>query len=451
MFIGSMQQDVRAVIAEIAEDWKGLPVYAGCSGNFTLERVLRAMDPNVEVHSNDIALYSCAIGQYLVGKPLTVTIRAEEEDTWGWLGAFLEPGIPTIATLLICGKMFEFADKNTPYHRRMFKAYVKNFVRLHEETVKKAQIALDGMTVNSFYPGDVWDFFEGAPVDSVVTNFPPTYSMGYERLYKKIDAVFKWDAPEYTILDRARILEMVEMMQTKRHWCWVTDEPVEEMADRLRARVQGSALTKPVYIYGSSGQARITIPEQKIEPVYARRLSKEPDNLRLCYLTQGQMNTLRSEYLNAKITPATARINLALMAGEELIGAMAFDRPAVGTSWDVYMMSDFAIAPTPYPRLSKLVLAAVLSKEMHAVLQQKMNSQIREIGTTAFTEKAMSSKYRGLFEIKLRKEEGAINYIASPGRWTLDEALIWWKKNHGQKRSVPTVEPGDIAMATVAT
>src|SRR5437762_1345713 len=41
----------------------------------------------------------------------------------GWLEPFLEPGLPTITTLLLCTTMMQFYERDNPYHRRMWDAY----------------------------------------------------------------------------------------------------------------------------------------------------------------------------------------------------------------------------------------------------------------------------------------------------------------------------------------
>ena len=99
---------------------------------------------------------------------------------------------------------------------------------------------------------------------------------------------------------------------------------------------------------------------------------------------------------------------------------------------DIYMMSDFCIRPSIYKRLAKLVLVAALSQEMKEVLEQAMAMKVKTIGTTVFTQKNVSMKYRGLFDI-YSKKDGAINYVAQAGRWTLKEGFEWWKSKHGQK------------------
>ena len=85
-----------------------------------------------------------------------------------------------------------------------------------------------------------------------------------------------------------------------------------------------------------------------------------------------------------------------------------------------------------YRRLSKLVLAAALSKEIKAYLEQVFSKRIDTITTTAFTQKAVSMKYRGLFDLYSRKE-GMLNYTAEAGRWSLEEGLKWWLEKHSHK------------------
>jgi hypothetical protein len=66
MFVAAITQEVRAVLAELAPSLQGLSLYVGCSGNFTVERVLKKAGLT-SFHSNDVSLYSCAVGPYLAG------------------------------------------------------------------------------------------------------------------------------------------------------------------------------------------------------------------------------------------------------------------------------------------------------------------------------------------------------------------------------------------------
>jgi hypothetical protein len=136
----------------------------------------------------------------------------------------------------------------------------------------------------------------------------------------------------------------------------------------------------------------------------------------------------------------------------KLVGAFAFSSGtrSFGGLSEIYLLSDFPVAPTDYPRLSKLVLYAVLSHEGKLLVERMMRHRVRTIITTAFSNKPVSMKYRGLFDLVSRKDNpnwtpdasgpGAayqqrylINYEARMGTWTLAEGLAVWKAKYGER------------------
>jgi len=436
MFIGSINEDLRAVLAEMAKDWKQRQVWIGCSGNFTVERVLLRAGVT-HLHSNDVSLYSCALGNYLTGTTMRMDVASPE---FAWLGEYVDTPLRQIAALLLCTEMFKFTGRDEIFHRRMEAAYRRNFRQLHERTLAKVSKALIDTRLESFFAGDVMQHVVNAPEDCVYIAFPPTYTKGYERLYRKIDEVFDWDRPEYDVFDDESFRRFTALVQQKTNWVTLRDHPVEELDEFLAARIHTGLRSRPVYVYAAVGDRKVVSPHQKFEPVHVQRLTGElSGSLKLMKLTQGQLNTLRSEYLNAKIVPAAASLRFAVLAGDELIGALAFDRSTYLGGWcEAYMMTDFAVPSHAHPRLSKLVLAVSLSHEVKALLEMSMNLQVRKIGTTAFTDKPVSQKYRGLYDLHSRKE-GALNYTARAGRWTMAEALDWWQRRYHRIDELETV------------
>ena len=107
MFIGSINRYMRAVLETAAQGWRGRPVYVACSGNFTVERILAPCGVGA-IHSNDVSIYSFALGWHLAGTPKRYAIKAQE---FSWLQPALDPGVPTIATLLLAGEMFKAGGK----------------------------------------------------------------------------------------------------------------------------------------------------------------------------------------------------------------------------------------------------------------------------------------------------------------------------------------------------
>lgn len=430
MFVGAINQEVRSVLAALAPRFRGLPIYVGCSGNFTVERVLDRQGFS-GFHSNDVSLYSCALGNHLTGREMTVEVA---EPELRWLSRYLQPGIPAIATLVLCGEMLGHYQRREPYHRRMWDAYTGRFEAMHSATAEKVDKALEGLSVAEFHPGDVVDFMAEAPRESVAICFPPTYKGGYERLYRVMDRVFRWDSPVYQEFDEARFAELTDVMRSKAAWVTLRDEPVAEMESDHAGTVQTALRSRPVHVYSNIRDAKLAFPRQKVDPVMLPRASGEITGpLRLVKLTQAEFNGLRSQYLSTGIVPAAASAHFAVVVGGQLAGAFSASRSSFYGEWcDAYMMSDFAIRPATHPRLSKLVLAAALSREAQVALQEGLNMPVRTIGTTAFTDRAVSMKYRGLFTLTKRKE-GALNYLADAGRWPLQEGLEWWMKNRGAK------------------
>jgi hypothetical protein len=96
---------MRAVLETAAGRWKGLPVYVACSGNFTVERILAKCGVGA-IHSNDVSIYSCALGWHLAGQAVPYKIK-EQAGEFGWLADYLDPGPATIATLLLAGEMLK--------------------------------------------------------------------------------------------------------------------------------------------------------------------------------------------------------------------------------------------------------------------------------------------------------------------------------------------------------
>lgn len=432
MFVGSINQDLRGLLAELAPGWRKRPVYVGCSGNLTVERIL-AREGVQEIHGNDISLYSCVLGAYAAGQSVPVSLKPD--TGYEWMAPYMAAGPDLIAHLLMTMEYVKYTGRGEAYHRRMVSAYERDWPRLHAATVKRVTEALTGVHLASFHAGDVVDHIANAPQDAVVVSFPPTYAGGYERLYAKFTDIFDWQPPPYVEFDEERFKLLSSLMQEKAHWVTLRDVQEPELAANLIGSFQTTARSKPVYVYAGEGRrARLTVPVQKLEHVPIGRLEARGEGLlRIVRLTGGQMNLLRSEYLAPGIAPAAPQVNIGVLWGEKLLGACGFLVPTmIGNGWcDAYVMTDFAVRPTVYKRLSKLVLAAMLSTEMKAVLEMSMNKRVAILGTTAFTTKPVSMKYRGLFEIYSRKD-GAINYVGQTGKWTLQGGLAWWLKHHGQ-------------------
>lgn len=434
-FIGSIPADLRAIVAQQAQAWEGRDIYCGCSGNFTVERTLASLNLG-PLHSNDVSLYSCTIGRHLAGDPFAPTVQAEAFD---WLTPYLTPGPPAIATLLLATSMLKGLHRTEVFFVRQRAAYRDQWETLHTATVAKIESALASLRVASFWAGDVVEFLETVPENAPFIAFPPTYAKGYERLYRDMDEVFAWEPPVYPSFNDERMAVMVDLLTARPHWLVARDAPIPGLEPYLHGLVSPSAKRKPLLVYSSAERTTLALPNtQPTAQIPSPRLAADAtitdqSVLTVAPITQPQMNLLRANYLNPSIVPAAATQRFAVLVDGCVIGAMGFSRPIGGIPCDAYLMTDLAIRPTRYDRLSKLVLAAMLSREVQLLLERSLTTRVRTIATTAFTKRAVSSKYRGLFDLHSRKEDPPrLNYIAHAGRWSLEDGLRWWMTQHSK-------------------
>lgn len=435
-FLGSIKPQAKSLIAEAAPTWAGLPIYSGCSGNFTQERILYNLGFR-DIRSCDISLYSGLIGSFLCGRPMPRSIKDRRYD---FLAPYLDDPLDAIATVAILMEWSKFLDKSAVYYQRMSKAYLDNFAAIHAKTRDKYN-ALLNYSITDYYNGDVMDFLQAAPTEAVFVSFPPINKGDYESQYRKIDDIIDWPRPSYNLFDQDALSRFLELIQRFRYFMISWDNPLESFKQFHTASIQTSAHTRPMFIYSNTpGLKRLSLFEQKTEPLLVDRLGPN-DNieppLAFFEITQPQMNTLRCDYLTCSIVPAPAMVNFAVVCGGKLIGAVAYSFHKSGKWCDCYGMTDFSIGPTKYKNLSKLVLMASLSTEMQTLLNRRLGRIFRTVGTTAFTDNQVSMKYRGLYDLVKREPrkgdvEGFINYRSKIGRWSLSEGLKLWTQKWNQ-------------------
>lgn len=440
MFHGSIPADLRAIIHEHAATWSGQAedVYVGCSGNFTIERVLH--DSGFRLHGCDVQLYSSAIGWYLAGQELPITIRPESADELDWLTPYFDGRAGTLAVVLLGSRFFQWTGRGDhPYYGRMLAAYRQQFPELHTKTVAKIE-ALP-LRLASYAPMDVNQWLaERVPAEAPVVAFPPFYAGDYEGQFASLDKHLEWPAPEYPTLDDTAKQTLIDRITDRPHWVLGLHFEVEELAGRLRGQVQTANRGLPINVYSSVPRSRIVRPNQRLEPVRAPRLvpgQRLGEALTLAPLSMGQFATLRSQYMNHNIRPGTPTMAIAVLVDGVVVGAFAFSTPKFDPH-NVYMLSDFPVAPTSYARLAKLVLYAALSTEAQFLAQRTMNTRLTRLNTTAFTQRPASMKYRGLLRLNSRKDSVdpayryQLDYGSELGRWSLSEGFAEWSRKHGR-------------------
>jgi len=456
MFRGSIPAAMQAIVHQLVAAWPVDDIYVGCSGNFTVERVL-AHYPHLNIHSNDVTIHSSALGAYLSGAPFRIELRPEFDERLGWMREYLKTPADIAATIMLAGRLAEGlrADgtfKDNAYYNRIIPAYEAQWDTLHQKTTAKLENV--SLSLASYSPCDVVPWMHTIPQDAGFISYPPFFSGDYESMFKKLDMLFDWDKPSYEEIGDGDLESFLQVITDRKYWAFGSNRRWPDYDQFLRGMTQTTNRGVPIYVYTSKGSTRIVVPQQQIQSLMVPHIGPEDEigtTMSLVELTTGQFQALRSQYMNPYIIPGAASMAIAVLVDNVLIGCYAFstapNMASINIPSTIYLLSDFPVSHSKYRRLSKLVLYAALSRESQLLAESAANRRCRRLFTTAFSQKPASMKYRGLFNVHSRTENHAaledsddyyqqrfkINYVADMGAWTLQEGLATWLKKHASK------------------
>jgi hypothetical protein len=305
------------------------------------------------------------------------------------------------------------------------------------------------LKLESFYCGDVLDYMENVPDDEGAICFPPFFAGDYEKMFDALDQLFDWDKPIYEFINEERKNRLFELIKAKKHWIIGLNYIEEGFEDYLVGMTKTTNRGTPIYIFSDTAKRRVVVPRQSIETVKIPRLNVGEDigeKVSLVKLTTSQFQSLRSQYMNIDIVPGSPLLSFGVLVDGKLIGVFALSKPNNVMHMPnkfmkpyIYLLSDFPVAPTGYKHLAKLVLYIARSKEVKLIAEQALSSRVNSLVTTAFSHKAVSMKYRNIFELVGRLEgkngeKNKLNYASTLGLWSMQEGLEKWKKECGGKR-----------------
>lgn len=430
MFVGSINAKIRNLIFTEKKLFQGKKVCVGCSGNFTVEQILQGLD--CEIWSNDVALYSSLIGNYLTGK----SMRAEIIDpAYSWLVPYMEDnGIGRIAAVSLLFEMLKNEKANNLQQIRMFDHYRGNFDSYHQKSVIKISETLAKIKINDYSAQDVYAIYKDLPFDWLRIAFLPTYVGGYEKLYSRLEKIISCDAPQYELLTPERYEETVTFMRQGKY-LYLSDYDRRE--EGLFAIVKTGRL-KNVYLYSNiEFKKSFIIPYAKFKKSNYALLPDDhiiTEDSKITFHKTGnqELNYYKNLFLKKGIEYTTGMSPLMVFLDGYLFGFLLFDVIRYGMDQEkatkgVYMLSDFVIAH-PIEKLSKLLLMSTKTKELQELLKGKFIQAVEFILTTAFTDKPVSMKYRGVYNL-MKRGEGFLQYTTEIGKITTAEAIkIWIKK-----------------------
>lgn len=433
-FVGKIRPELTKYLCEVLPELKGRQFVVGCSGAFTFElAALKYAQPSA-LHGNDVSMYSGLIGSMLASQPFPLRVVNEEFD---WLTPYVFDTVSATATVsLLLQNRYSLAQKNV-HQKRLFREFRDAFGALHERMRTSIVEDLKGARIDSYAHMDVWDHFQAHKNDDAIfCYFAPYYFGGYTAMYRFVESLFECPRAQFEEINEERTERNFAFLR-QRDYIAVFNERREDLTLAFCAPLtRNSHEYLFANVFGRNGHRVRTL---KMEAVKARQVTladefTEDSQLDICRAPRGQAMFLKQRCIKKVENVASGTFGYWMMLDGKIIGMVEMTRGRYNP-FSVYMMADIVL-PTRYRRLSKLVIMAVRSVEFWKRLERDFKLRVKRIDTTAWTDQAVSMKYRGPFKLQGRKvdRQGTpfLQYSAEPSGLTLRETYEEWFRRYGR-------------------
>lgn len=426
MFTGSVPKPVVEQMLRIVPFEKFSDVFVCCSGSFRVDRSVKTA--GVRVHSNDVSLLTVGLGRLLLGQSNHFKFKGRLE--------FMEDPAMTpverMAALLIALEMTKYsgASVHAQAHFRHMQVGFDEYLAKAKEKISKFQADTQ---IDSFFAGDFRDHADRAiEQGGIVLGFPPTYKGGYERLYKFLDESTEWESPDYRMFDPKSIGDWIDSLDERgASYCVFSDQILD---GRKRAGEYYGATNKPVFLYANTEGTSLRRASNRAAPF--KYTPADPSTFTADSVVKvvpaygATMNYLKDIYLAKNIHHASGQFNSLIFVDRQLAGGIIMARSKFDAMNSIYILSDFSLSRDR--KLSKLIALIATSIDIIGPLRKRLVADLKTVVTTAFTDKPVSMKYRGIFELTGRKE-GHLQYESAVRPEGAQELYRFWWEKWGRK------------------
>lgn len=452
MFFGTVPNECIEQILRVVPFHEWNDCYTCCSGTFKIEQAIRSRNPELKIHANDVSLYSCALGRYLTNDPIRITFHSRLQFIEDYLGKDA-PFEMRVAAVLVAQERFVRYKGDNSYCRKVWDYSIELLPDLLAKAQAKLVERAAKTQLSSFFAGDWRTHIEHAAKKGAgVCAFPPFYKGGYESQYKFLEENTDWEKAPYDLYNPKELESVLDRLDVLGvDYCILSDQIFENRRPMLEF-VSGRLV--PHYCYSNRSRSTIRHLSNKPEPF----LYKPIDTSKLTRKTKVKviqaearhLNFIKDVYLAKGITHSTGMWNYFVFLDDMLAGGVIYTTSSFGVntasgesysaSQCIRLLSDVTLSNEN--KLSKLISMIATSMSLIKPLQNRRLDHIEYITTTAFTNRPMSMKYRGIYELNSRRPSDdpldGYDYVLQYGSNTNELQphqlyRIWFDKYSGLK------------------
>lgn len=434
MFTGKVPQEARAIIEQLLEGRKG-DLFVACSGNYTIDHMASAM--GFTVHSNDVSLYSKLVSDILIGTDTEVEVLhpdlTQVFDEWG------DSPYKKLCQVMFAVRIAGFAPCKNEYQKMFYGAYLEGGLKYYEAAIVKFEKnQVFDFKIKDFHYGDFREFLNKNQERGICCGFPPTVKGGYEKLFEFIETSFEYERAKYEIYDPKTADETIlEYLQNGEHIFYLDTEP-EILAEYQTAKVKLDSNRKVIYLYSSLKKSMDYLIEKK-KPEYVSvynllshdHVFSKKDLIEISPCSTKEVNHWKAFFMSAKVDYTEGGdIGLAFLCNKKAFGFAVFKDMNGGLDFS-FLHSDFVINMKE-ARVSKLLILLLKANEIRSALSRFYKVYYTGIFTSVYTEKPISMKYRGVFDL-MRREKGKLVYRTEFTGQKAKEIYNNWFHKHANK------------------
>lgn len=427
MFTGTTPQEVRLLLQDLMTGIKAKDVFIGCSGNYSVDKIMSKM--GYRVHSNDVSLYSKLIADILLGTDTPVAIKNQDLvpvfDTWP------ESKYKKLIEVMFAVRLSKYAAQKNDFQKVFYNAYLNESMSYYESTLEKLEKGALDFQITSFAFYDFIEFLKKKKGVGVGISFPPTYKAGYEKIFEYVEQSFEYERARYQLFDPKNAGAIFkELLETDQN-VFYSDRNWPELTDYLTGMVNLGQGKHEVFIYSSLKGRENYYFEKDPKSIKSSimimpaeyQFSKNTDiSIKLCKVDE--INYFKAFYMANKVNYTTGGdFGIVFYADGKAFGFTSFS-VRLSTLEQMFIQSDFVVTSIT-PKLSKLLIMLLKSNEIRHLLSRKTANYYEGLKTTVYTDKPVSMKYRGVFDLE-RRDKGKLMYQCKFNDLTLKENYRQW-------------------------
>ena len=372
------------------------------ASKFDVVRVVNSYYFDIEqvINPREIVVYTKEYFILLLFKAIKGEIKELTfNEEYSFLNIHSDKPSEIVATLHLFNAIKKHKKSEDVYHQGLYKDFVNRLGYYREKYSEKYQKLVDNLsakTISVKYCADL----EDAILDCGSNDLVVYQSEFLASLRAASNAMERTLTEDFGVQERKRT-----------HYAAIDEERVSYLAITQhqymgRKKVFRDGRTCIYSNVADSGDN--SFRRRTIVPLKYRRLPDDyqfsaKSRIRFMRASMSEIDYLRMIYLKKDIILGSAPFCYLWFIDDYVFGASMFDFMKVdkyGTD-AVSMKSDFVI-DHPLQKLSKLLIMGVLSTEYRDELCIRFKTEVGRICTSVFTDKPVSMKYRGVFDLDER-------------------------------------------------